>query len=169
MLILFMMLLIGLFAGIWGFTACFLPAQWDRLTEGISFADRWTVPSAKPIHPIIRLGYRGAGVVICVVGCWFAYVAASGIYRLLTGRAVVHAVTQQGRLHNSPMILGNLLSLFVIVIGAAMAFVPARVVKSLELIWPTRRSITLPAPKIMLFVRVLGIIFTLLAIMFLMR
>jgi hypothetical protein len=34
MLILVMMLLIGLFAGVWGFLMCFFPARWDKLTEG---------------------------------------------------------------------------------------------------------------------------------------
>jgi hypothetical protein len=45
MLILVMMLLIGLVAGAWGFMMCFLPARWDRLTEAMSFASRWTEPS----------------------------------------------------------------------------------------------------------------------------
>jgi hypothetical protein len=40
-LILVMMLLIGLFAGEWGFLMCFSPARWDKLTEAISFAGRW--------------------------------------------------------------------------------------------------------------------------------
>ena len=67
------------------------------------------------------------------------------------------------------MIVGNVLSLLVIVTGIAMVFVPARIAKSLESVWPARRSVKLPAPKIMLLVRVLGAIFTLLAIMFLIR
>lgn len=33
MLILIMMLLIGLFAGVWGLLMCFFPTRWDKLTE----------------------------------------------------------------------------------------------------------------------------------------
>lgn len=46
MAILVMMLLIGLFAGVWGFMACFLPERWGKLTEATSFAGRWTEPSS---------------------------------------------------------------------------------------------------------------------------
>ncbi len=38
--ILVLMLLIGLFAGVWGFLMCFFPARWDKLTEAMSFAGR---------------------------------------------------------------------------------------------------------------------------------
>ncbi len=86
MLILLGMLLIGLFAGAWGFTMCFFPAQWDRLTEAIGGpTPRWMYPGSKRLAPIIKLGSRLASLVICMVGCWFAFIAASGIYRFLRG------------------------------------------------------------------------------------
>jgi hypothetical protein len=84
MLILLGMLLIGLFAGIWGFLMCFFPAQWDRLTEAIGGpTPRWMYPGPRPLAPIIKLGNRAGGLVICIVGCGFTYIAASEIYRLL--------------------------------------------------------------------------------------
>jgi hypothetical protein len=102
MLILVMMLLIGLVPGVWGFMMCFLPARWDRLTEAMSFAGRWTEPSPKRLHPLIRFGNRVSGLVIFAVGCWFAYVAASKIYLVVTGRAVSHTADPVSALSNSP-------------------------------------------------------------------
>ena len=85
MAILVMMLLIGLAAGVWGFMMCFLPTRWENLTEAIGGpTPRWMYPGPKRLAPIIKLGSRAAGMVICIVGCWFAYVAASWIYRFLT-------------------------------------------------------------------------------------
>lgn len=168
MLILGIMLLMGLLASIWGFMMCFLPARWERLTE--AGADRWTVPRPKRLHPIIRLGNRAAGIVICAVGCWFVYVAASKIYAVLTGRAVIHTTTQStGSLPNSPTTGGNAFALLMIVIGVAMALAPAQTVKAFESVWPAGRSVKLPAPKAMVLVRVLGAMFALLAFMFLIR
>lgn len=84
MLILLMMLLMGLFAGIWGFMMCVLPARWDRLTEALGGpTPRWMYPGPKPLAPITKLVSRAAGMVICIVGGWFTYVGASGIYRLV--------------------------------------------------------------------------------------
>ena len=84
MLILLMMLLIGLLAGIWGFMMCFLPARWERLTEAIGGpTPRWMYPGPKRLAPIMRLVSRAAGMVICLGGCWFAYLAGSSIYRSL--------------------------------------------------------------------------------------
>jgi len=84
MLMLLGMLSIGLLAGIWGFMMCFLPARWDRLTEALGGrTPRWMYPGPKPVAPIIELGSRAAGMVICIGGGWFTYVAASGIYRVL--------------------------------------------------------------------------------------
>src|SRR5437763_3897508 len=97
MMILVTMFLLGLFGAIWGFMACFMPAQWDRLTEVVSFADRWSVPSPKRRHPLMSAGQCAGGLVICVVGCWFAYLGGSGIYRVLAGRALIHAGTQLTR------------------------------------------------------------------------
>jgi hypothetical protein len=55
MLILLGMLLIGLFAAAWGFTMCFLPAQWDRLTEAIGGpTPRWMFPGPKSLAPIMN-------------------------------------------------------------------------------------------------------------------
>jgi len=85
MLILLGMLLIGLFAAVWGFMMCFLPARWDRLTEALGGpTPRWMYPGPKYLAPIMKLGSRAAGMVICIVGCWFTYIAASEIYRFLT-------------------------------------------------------------------------------------
>ena len=85
MLILLGMLLIGLFGGLWGFLMCFLPARWVRLTEAIGGpTPRWMYPGPKRLAPIIKLGNRAAGMIIFIVGGWFTYSAASGIYRYLT-------------------------------------------------------------------------------------
>gem|GEM_PF-6465754 len=84
MLILLGTLLTGLFGGIWGFVMCFLPARWDRLTTAIGGpTPQWMYPGPKGLAPIIKLGSRAAGMVICVVGCWFTYIAAAGIFRFL--------------------------------------------------------------------------------------
>ena len=88
---LILVFLMGVFAAVWGFTACFLPKTWNRFTEKISFADRWSDASPKLQHPLVRLvirvGQCVGGLSVCAVGCWFAYLAISGIYRQLTGQA----------------------------------------------------------------------------------
>jgi len=167
MLILVMMLLVGSFVGIWGFMACFLPARWDRLTALISFAGRWTEPSPKRVHPLIRLGQRAGGLVTCAVGCWFAYVAASEIYLVLTGRAATRTVPPvAGALPNSPTPALTALSVFMIVAGILMAAFPAKALAVFERVWPVGRSVTLSAaPKVMLFVRLSGAFFAFLALM----
>lgn len=169
MLILLMTFLTALFGVIWGFMMCFLPEQWDRLTEAISCAPRWTVPSPKRLHPIIRLGNRLAGVVICLVGCWFVYVAASGIYAMLRGQAVIHNVHPSSEnLANSPTTIGNVFSLLMIVAGIFMALMPAKAMMVFESVWPAARRIEPSVvPKVILLVRVLGAIFALLAVIFL--
>ena len=84
MLILLGMLLMGLFAAVWGFMMCFLPARWEKLTETLGGpTPRWMYPGPKRLAPIIKLGDRAAGMVICIGGGWFIYIAASGIFRLL--------------------------------------------------------------------------------------
>src|SRR5437016_5658383 len=121
-----MMLLIGLFAGVWGFMMCFLPARWDRLTEAMSFAGRWTEPSPKRANPLIRFVNRVAGLAILAAGCWFAYMAASEIYLVLTGRVTPHTVPPAtGALPNTPTPGVTALSVFVIVAGILMAAFPA--------------------------------------------
>ncbi len=80
MLLLIMMLLMGLAAGACGFMACFLPARWYRLTELISFADRWTERSPKRLHPVVSFLNRASGLAIFAVGCWFVYMAATEIW-----------------------------------------------------------------------------------------
>src|SRR5690348_13836255 len=103
MLILIMMLLIGLFAGVWGFLMCFFPARWGKLTEEMSFGGRWTEPNPKRLHPLLRFGNRIAGLAILAVGCWFAYMAASEIYLVLTGQATIHILPpMNGTLPNTP-------------------------------------------------------------------
>ncbi len=167
MLILVMMLLIGLFAGVWGFMMCFLPARWDRLTEAMSFAGRWTEPSPKRLNPLIRLGNRVAGLAILAVGCWFSYVAASEIYLVLTGRATSHtAAPVSGALPNSPTSGMIALSVFMVLAGVLMAVFPAKAVAVFERVWPAGRSVTpSAAPKVMLFVRLCGVFFAFLAVM----
>jgi hypothetical protein len=86
MLILIGMLLVGLLAGVWGFMMCFLPVRWDRLTEAIGgFTPSWMYPGPERIAPIMKFANRAAGFVICAGGCWFAYFAVAGIYRILRG------------------------------------------------------------------------------------
>jgi hypothetical protein len=167
MLMWIIMLLIGLLGGIWGFLMCFQPARWDRLTEAMSFAGRWTEPSLKRPHPLIRFGHRVAGLVIFAVGSWFAYVAASEMYLVLTGRATPHAVPPvTGALPNTPTPGVTALSVFVIVAGILMAAFPAKALAVFEHVWPAGRSVTpSAAPKVMLFVRLSGAFFAFLALM----
>jgi hypothetical protein len=167
MAILVMMLLIGLVAGVWGFMMCFIPARWERLTEAMSFAGRWTEPSPKRLHPFIRFGNRVAGLVIFAVGCWFAYVAASKIYLVLMGRAVIHRTDPvSGVLPTPPTPALTALSIFVIVAGILMAVFPAKAVTVFERVWPAGRSVApSAAPKVMLFVRLSGVFFAFLALM----
>lgn len=167
MLVLLILLLIGLFAGIWGFMMCFLPAQWDRLTAIMSFAGRWTEPSSKRPHPLIRLINRIAGLAICVVGCWFAYMAASEIYLVLAGGLPSHmASPASATLPNSPAPATTALAVFMLVAGTLMAVFPAKAVAASERVWPAGRSVTrLAAPKVRLFVRLCGGLFVFLAMM----
>lgn len=167
MLILVMMMLIGLFAGLWGFMMCFLPARWDKLTEAMSFAGRWTEPSPKRLNPFIRFVNRVAGLAIFAVGCWFAYVAASEIYLVLTGRATSQtAPPVTGALPNSSTPALTALSVLVIIAGILMAVFPAKAVAMFERVWPIGRSVTpSAAPKIKLFMRCFGAILIFLAIM----
>ncbi len=169
MLILVTMLLIGLFAGVWGFMMCFLPARWDRLTEAMSLAGRWTEPSPRRPHPLIRLINRVAGLAIFAVGCSFAYMAASEFYLVLTRGAASHTVTPPtGALPNSPTTGATTLSVFMILAGILMAVFPAKAVAVFERVWPAGRSVTpAAAPKVMLFVRLCGAFFAFLAMTFL--
>ena len=85
MLILLGMPLIGVLAGIWGFMMCFLPARWDRLTEALGGpTPRWMYPGPKSLAPIVKAASRAAGLLICIAGCWFAYIAALETCRFLT-------------------------------------------------------------------------------------
>jgi hypothetical protein len=167
MLILVMMLLIGLFAGVWGFMMCFFPARWEGLTGAMGFAGRWTEPSPKRLHPLIRFINRVAGLGILAVGGWFAYMAASEIYLVLTGRATPHTVPPvSGALPNTPTPGVTALSVFVIVAGILMAAFPAKALAVFERVWPAGRSVTpSAAPKVMLFVRLSGAFFAFLALM----
>ena len=143
MLILVMMLLVGLFAAVWGFMACFLPEQWDRLTESISFADRWSEAGPRSRHPLMRVGQFAGGLVTCAVGCWFAYIAASEIYLVLSGRATTHALPPtSGTLPNTSTPGITALSVFMIVAGVLMAVFPGKAVAVFERVWPTGRTVT---------------------------
>lgn len=167
MLILVMMLLIGLFAGVWGFLMCFFPARWDKLTETMSFAGRWTEPSAKRLHPLLRFGNRIGGLAILAVGCWFAYMAGSEIYLVLTGRATTHTLPPtSGTLPNTPAPGITALSIFVVVAGILIAVFPAKALAVFGQVWPAGRSVTpSAAPKVMLVLRLCGVFFAVLAFM----
>jgi hypothetical protein len=168
--VLILMLLIGLLAAVWGFIACFLPSQWNRLQEKISFADQWSESSPEPQHPLIRvvmrIGQSIGGLAICAVGCWFTYLAASGIYRRLTGQAIVPAAPVSGTLPNTPAPAATALTVFMIVAGVLMAVFPAKAVAVFERVWPVGRRVTpSAAPKVTLIVRLCGVFFAFLAIM----
>lgn len=166
MLMWIIMLPIGLLGGAWGFMMCFLPAQWDRLTEAMSFAGRWTEPSSRRQHPLIRFGHRAAGLVIFAVGSWFAYVAASELYHVLIERAASRTSPLVTRIPNAPTPALTALSVFVIVAGILMAVFPAKAVAFFERVWPAGRSTTQSAaPKVLMFVRLFGATLAFLAIM----
>ncbi len=171
MLLLIGMLLIGLTASVWGFMACFLPSRWEKLTETMSLADRWAEAGPRRLNPLVRLGNRAAGLVILVVGCLFAYMAASELYLVLTGRATSHATpSRSGVLRNSPMPGLTALSVFVTVAGILIALFPRKALEVFGRVWPAAQSVTQSAaPKVMLFVRLAAVFFALLAIMSLMR
>jgi hypothetical protein len=167
MLILVMMLLIGLFAAVWGFLACFFPEQWDRLTESISFADRWSVAGPRRRNPLMRVGQCAGGLVTCAVGCWFAYMAGSEIYLVLTGRATTHTLPPtSGTIPNTPATGITALSIFVVVAGILMAVFPAKALAVFGHVWPAGRSVTpSAAPKVLLVLRLCGVFFAVLAFM----
>ncbi len=167
MLLLIMMLLMGLAASVWGFMMCFLPAQWDRLTEAMSCAGRWTEPSLKRPNPFIRFINRIAGLVILAVGCWFVYMGASEIYLVLAGRATRHMMHPvSGVLPSSPTPGITALSIFVVVAGILMAVFPAKALAVFGHVWPAGRSVTpSAAPKVMLALRLCGVFFAVLAFM----
>ena len=171
MLILILMLLIGLAAAVWGFLMCFVPARWERLTEVITVADHWTVPAAKQLHPIVRFGNRAAGFVICVVGCWFVYIAASKIYLVFTGQAVIHsAIPSTGTTPDASTPVGNVFSLLVIALGVLMFLVPAKAMLVFERVWPATRSVSQStAPKVGLVIRIVGAALAFLGVVFLVR
>lgn len=160
-----MMLLIGLFAGVWGFMMCFLPARWDKLTEVTHFAGRWTQPSPKRLHRIVRFGNRVAGLVILAVSCWFVYMAASEIYLVLSGQAAIHTVPPVSTAPTNSSAPGlTALSIFVMVAGILMAVFPAKATAIFERFWLAGRSVTpSAAPKLMLVTRLCGLFFAFLA------
>jgi hypothetical protein len=160
------MLLIGLLAAIWGFMMCFLPVQWDKLTETVSLADRWTAPNSKRLHSIIRLGNRIAGMFILAGGCWFAYEAIAEMYLVLIGRDTPHTVAPAGvALSNSPTPVLTTFSVLMILAGGLMGIFPLKVMAILDRVWPAGRSVRpSSAPRIALYVRLFGALLVLLAI-----
>ena len=170
MLILLMMLIIGLVAVLWGFMMCFLPARWDRLTEAMSFARHWTEGNPKSLHPALRFGYRVAGLAIFGAGCWFTYMATSGIYLVLSGRTVIHTVPVSGSTSKSPSPGLSVLSVFMIIAGTLMAVFPEKAMAFFGRVWPAGQAVKpSAAPRVMLFVRLVGAFFAFLAIMSLLR
>ena len=119
--ILVMMLLIGLFAGVWGFLMCFCPARWDKLTEAMSFAGRSTEPSrifsvvfyyhfAFLAISIALFGLGAGGVFSYVVSGWNGSLFLKlGRLSLLNGLLVVLALiavlSQTGGLSNLRLLL----------------------------------------------------------------
>ncbi len=166
MLILVMMLVMGLAAGVWGFMMCVLPARWDKLTGSIGVANRWTEGDPMRLHPLMRFGNRVAGLAIFVVGCWFAYVAASRIYLVLAGHATTRMAQVGGSISSSPTPALNALSLLIIAVGVFMAVFPGKAVVVFQCFWPVGRTVKpSAAPRVMLFVRLAGVFFAFLAVM----
>ncbi len=170
MWVLVLMLLVGLLAGIQGFMVCFMPAQWDRLRRKLDFADRWSTPSHGPLDPIIRIAGRIAGIVIFAGGCWFTWLAAYGIYRVLTGQAVMHMAAPTPRaLPASPAPALTALSVFMLGAGVLMAVFPIKALAIFARAWPGRAVKPSPDRKVLLFVRLFGAALALLAIASLIR
>ena len=142
MLILLLVLLMGLFAAVWGFMACFLPSQWNRFSDTISLADRWSESIPERRHPLIRLVRRLAecigGLGVCAVGCWFTYLAGSSIYRRLTGQGgiprapISPEAPVSGTLPNTPAPAATALAVFMILAGVLMAIFPEKAVAVFE-------------------------------------
>jgi hypothetical protein len=131
---------------------------------------RWSLdpePSPKRLHPLLRFGNRIGGLAILAVGCWFAYMAASEIYLVLTGRATTHTLPPaSGTLPNTPAPGITALSIFVVVAGILMAVFPAKALAVFGHVWPAGRSVTpSAAPKVMLVLRLCGVFFAVLAFM----
>jgi hypothetical protein len=171
MLMLVAMLLVGIFAATWGFLMCFMPATFDRATQSISFAGYWTIPDSKQKHPLIRFVSRVcncvAGIVISAAGCWFAYIAASEILKVLTEHAVVRALPQSSETFSSASSPGLIaFSIFMLIVGALMAIFPGKAVSLSNQVWPDGRSIKpSAAPTIKLFLRIFGAVLILMATM----
>jgi hypothetical protein len=92
--------------------------------------------------------------------------AASEIHLVLTGRRASHALPAIGALNNTPTPGVTILSVFVIVAGILMAAFPAKALAVFEHVWPAGRSVApSAAPKVMLFVRLCGLLFAFLALM----
>ncbi len=169
MAILVLMLSVGLIAAIWGFMACFMPAQWYKLTEAMGFADRWTVRTHNRLNPFLSFGNRVAGLVIFAGGSWFTYLAARGIYRVLVGGAVIRPARASGTLASSPTTALTVLSVLMLLAGALMTAFPAKTLALCARAWPGRSAKSSVDPKVVLFVRLFGAALALLAIASLIR
>lgn len=161
MLILVLVLLFGSFAGVSGFMACFMPAHWSRLTEKISFADQWSEPSPKRqplfLRLFVRAGQSIGGLAVCLVGFGFAYLAGSGIYHVLTGRAVHHVGLAGPVLPNNHAPAMIAFPVFMILVGALLAIFPRKALGVFERFSPTKRTVKSSAmPKVSLFLRLFG-------------
>ena len=91
-LLIMMMLLLGSFAALWGFLACFYPARFRRLVDLLSFGADWSALSSPPkfLAKIVSGLSRAAGFIIFLVGCWFVYMATSLIYSDFFHRGMIH-------------------------------------------------------------------------------
>jgi len=90
--LLVMMLLLGSFAALWGFLACFCPARFRRFVDLLSFGADWSAFSSPPkfLAKTVNGLNRAAGFVIFLVGCWFVYMAAWLIYSDFVRRGMIH-------------------------------------------------------------------------------
>lgn len=162
MLILTAMLLMGLLAATWGFLICFMPARFSRLMQIASFSDLWTVPSAKRQVPIVGFIVRAcncaAGLVIFAAGIWFTCVAASEIYRVLVGHAVIRSIPRSsGTVASAPSPVLTAFSVFMIAVGVLLAIFPGKAIAAANHVWPDGRSIThSAAPRVRLLLRLFG-------------
>jgi hypothetical protein len=169
MLILIGMLLIGSVAAVWGFSMSFLPERWERLANVMIYADRWTAPTRHRtrLQRFLRIGHQLAGVPICAVGCWFTYIAASAIYRSLSGDSVLTTEPAASGLQRSEIRAGALFFGSMLPLGLIMLVKPAAAIRTLERLWPGARRIEpRNAERGILAIRVLGVVVLIFAGMF---
>jgi len=58
-------------------------------------------PGPKSLAPIVKAATRAAGMLICIAGCWFTYIAALEIYRFLRGDRLRSCIFLRNRRHQA--------------------------------------------------------------------